>query len=191
MSGIRGKLGEALASIIAEYRDGRTKACAQALVNVVEIVDQLEAERDAAFTPSQSAEPECAGPFVDAWDCPVHRPNAESQRVKAVQEAIKLAPSSTREPDAQWCVDAFWRVNPGGNATVPSLYLLDFAREVLRVHGTRSARGANFAHIENIRMAWAEVCDGLDVHPGSTFEAEIRAVDQALEAAFRATDRTI
>ena len=46
--------------------------------------------------------------------------------------------------DAQWCNDAFWRVNPGGNATVPSLYLLDFAREVLRVHGTAPAvdRGA-------------------------------------------------
>ena len=38
--------------------------------------------------------------------------------------------------DAEWCVDAFWRVNPGRNATVPSLYLLDFAREVLRVHGS-------------------------------------------------------
>ena len=38
-------------------------------------------------------------------------------------------------PDAQWCMDAFWRVNPGRNATVPSLYLLDFAREVLRVYG--------------------------------------------------------
>lgn len=34
----------------------------------------------------------------------------------------------------EWCMEAFWRVNPGGNAVVPSLYLLDFAREVLRVH---------------------------------------------------------
>lgn len=43
--------------------------------------------------------------------------------------------SSTGTPDAEWCMEAFWRVNPGRNATVPSLYLLDFAREVLRVYG--------------------------------------------------------
>jgi hypothetical protein len=38
----------------------------------------------------------------------------------------------------EWCVDAFYRVNPGALLSwraggVPSLYLLDFAREVLRV----------------------------------------------------------
>lgn len=42
-------------------------------------------------------------------------------------------------PSAEWCIEAFWRVNPGRNATVPSLYLLDFAREVLRVYGAPSA----------------------------------------------------
>ena len=45
-------------------------------------------------------------------------------------------PASSAEPlTPDWCMDAFWRVNPGRNAVVPSLYLLDFAREVLRVHG--------------------------------------------------------
>jgi hypothetical protein len=56
-----------------------------------------------------------------------------------------FAPSHGGErltPD--WCMDAFWRANPGRNATVPSLYLLDFAREVLRVHGvTPSSSGAH------------------------------------------------
>lgn len=37
-------------------------------------------------------------------------------------------------PTPEWCMAAFYRVNPGAHATmgnVPSLYLLDFAREVL------------------------------------------------------------
>jgi hypothetical protein len=56
----------------------------------------------------------------------------------------KLRPSL----DAQWCMDAFWRVNPGRNATVPSLYLLDFALEVLRVYGARVSETApQFQHI--------------------------------------------
>lgn len=46
----RGELGSALARIICDHREGRTKACARALVDVVAIVEQLEAERDAALS---------------------------------------------------------------------------------------------------------------------------------------------
>lgn len=59
-------------------------------------------------------------------DC-ISRLHWHDKRRSALSEKLPL--------DAQWCMDAFWRVNPGRNATVPSLYLLDFAREVLRVYG--------------------------------------------------------
>lgn len=58
------------------------------------------------------------------------------------QAMLNAAPaplSASAALDAEWCMDAFWRVNPGRNATVPSLYLLAFAREVLRVHAARSS----------------------------------------------------
>lgn len=45
------ELGAALGSIVASYRDGRTKKCAGALVDVIGIVrdleDQLQAAQDA------------------------------------------------------------------------------------------------------------------------------------------------
>jgi hypothetical protein len=54
-----------------------------------------------------------------------------------------IAESHVAALTPDWCMDAFWRANPGRNATVPSLYLLDFAREVLRVHGVQSAKRTN------------------------------------------------
>lgn len=64
----KGMLGEALGKIVSSYRDGRTKACAQALVKVVEIVDQLEAERDAALAaPSHARTPMLDDDRIMAW----------------------------------------------------------------------------------------------------------------------------
>jgi hypothetical protein len=57
----------------------------------------------------------------------------------------RIAPSHVAALTPDWCMDAFWRANPGRNAVVPSLYLLDFAREVLRVHGVQSATAVNCA----------------------------------------------
>jgi hypothetical protein len=54
----------------------------------------------------------------------------ECLRQAALQE--DLTPSHVAALTPDWCMDAFWRANPGRNAVVPSLYLLDFAREVLR-----------------------------------------------------------
>jgi hypothetical protein len=48
---------------------------------------------------------------------------------------------SERWPKPEWCVEAFYRVNPGATTTVPripSLYLLDFACEVLRAQHAHS-----------------------------------------------------
>jgi hypothetical protein len=59
--------------------------------------------------------------------------DAEQARLELATLKASIAPSHGGErltPD--WCMDAFWRANPGRNAVVPSLYLLDFAREVLR-----------------------------------------------------------
>jgi hypothetical protein len=57
--------------------------------------------------------------------------------IRKQNDAIAVSHVAALTPD--WCMDAFWRANPGRNAVVPSLYLLDFAREVLRVHGVQSA----------------------------------------------------
>jgi hypothetical protein len=60
------------------------------------------------------------------------------------ESAAPVTPSHVAALTPDWCMDAFWRANPGRNAVVPSLYLLDFAREVLRVHGvTPSSSGAH------------------------------------------------
>jgi hypothetical protein len=61
---------------------------------------------------------------------------------RKLEDERELIPSHVAALTPDWCMDAFWRANPGRNAVVPSLYLLDFAREVLRVHGVQSASGA-------------------------------------------------
>jgi hypothetical protein len=66
-----------------------------------------------------------------------------------------FAPSHVAALTPDWCMDAFWRANPGRNAVVPSLYLLDFAREVLRVHGVQSATAQRNGIIEEC----AKQCD--------------------------------
>lgn len=79
-------------------------------------------------------------------------------------EALVDAPNPPSEggtPSAEWCIEAFWRVNPGRNATVPSLYLLDFAREVLRVYGAPSATAASGVLPEVAAVGWISVKDRL------------------------------
>lgn len=69
--------------------------------------------------------------------------------------------------DPDWCMDTFWRVNPGGNATVPSLYLLHFAREVLRVHGARlSATAESARDLDSIPLRCEAVGGVLDMRIG-------------------------
>lgn len=58
-----------------------------------------------------------------------------------------------------WCMDAFWRVNPGRNATVPSLYLLDFAREVLRTFSSTTGVPLGYCLMNAAgKMHWDEEC---------------------------------
>jgi hypothetical protein len=71
------------------------------------------------------------------------------------ESAAPVTPSHVAALTPDWCMDAFWRANPGRNAVVPSLYLLDFAREVLRVHGVQSATAQRNGIIEEC----AKQCD--------------------------------
>jgi hypothetical protein len=72
---------------------------------------------------------------------------------RAILEAAleTMTPSHVAALTPDWCMDAFWRANPGRNAVVPSLYLLDFAREVLRVHGVQSATATNWVEVEKAK----------------------------------------
>jgi hypothetical protein len=74
-------------------------------------------------------------------------PDPDDREIAAIcQMALdSITPSHVAALTPDWCMDAFWRANPGRNAVVPSLYLLDFAREVLRVHGVQSANGTGHA----------------------------------------------
>lgn len=72
--------------------------------------------------------------------------------------AASVTRSAGTRIDAQWCMDTFWRINPGGNAAVPSLYLLDFAREVLRVFGTPQSASEPFNCRADDQPACREWC---------------------------------
>jgi hypothetical protein len=101
-----------------EYRDGIPKP----------VYDRLHRIAD-ALTPSHDTSVCTSKGVCDA-------------RFSQMQEMVKeldLLRSHVAALTPDWCMDAFWRANPGRNAVVPSLYLLDFAREVLRVHGVQSA----------------------------------------------------
>jgi hypothetical protein len=74
---------------------------------------------------------------------------------RKLEDERELIPSHVAALTPDWCMDAFWRANPGRNAVVPSLYLLDFAREVLRVHGVQSATAQRNGIIEEC----AKQCD--------------------------------
>lgn len=81
------------------------------------------------------------------------------QRWRDEFKAKLSASSASAALDAEWCVEAFWRVNPGRNATVPSLYLLDFAREVLRVHAPQSATEAHTDHPARVYDRTCPACN--------------------------------
>lgn len=94
---------------------------------------------------------------------------------RAVVDSALSAEAPTLTPE--WCYESFWRVNPGGNATVPSLYLLDFAREVLRVHGA----AAPSTERDTLRQALIR-CRRYVENRGSFFSQQdtLKMIDEAL-----------
>lgn len=117
----------------------------------------------------ESTEARLQSPRSSVSNGEVASPKAERSEPKTAQPEDtrhSFVPSSTAALTPEWCYEAFWRVNPGGNATVPSLYLLDFAREVLRVHGAPSATDTRCEKLlEQIVKGYVEWEDSGDSQP--------------------------
>lgn len=100
---------------------------------------------------------------------------------KALRQNERSGDSDAKTLDAQWCMDAFWRVNPGRNATVPSLYLLDFAREVLRVFGSPPSATKDHEELLEIHRA---VMNPEAVVIGDADTLTVRRVKEFVQRAF-------
>lgn len=102
---VPGKIGAALGEIIGSYRDGRTKACARALVKVVEIVDQLEAENEAR-APQLSPFQGRVAPFMEQCFGPEISADTVERYHRFIEESLELAQSlGCSAQDAHMLVD--------------------------------------------------------------------------------------
>lgn len=107
-------------------------------------------------------------------DHQLHEFNRILDRLAAPPSA-SVSPTGPSSPTPEWCMAAWHRVNPGAKTLVPlvpSLYLHDFARDVLQVFAPPSspetpARDA----LRKIVTAWDRYCANSIDQPGGLSEA--------------------
>jgi hypothetical protein len=153
-----------------QMQDSRNDKQSEALTELAEVEEAIWNATGSALLAGEKA------PVGDAQK--IYQSLCEAgNRVAYARSLLSSHGGERLTPD--WCMDAFWRANPGRNAVVPSLYLLDFAREVLRAFAPSATASIR-------QQAFIEAADFLEDHYWDSFEdnaahrAHVRAVSQKL-----------